>query len=43
MTKDEIQKLVKESKKKLDADEKSSAESIRGDLSSFKKKALDSV
>lgn len=43
MTKDEIQKLAEKSKQKIGAEEKKFAESIKGDLSSFKKKALDNI
>ncbi len=43
MTKEEIKKLVENSKKTLDNDHENFAKSIKNDLSSFKKKTLDQI
>ena len=43
MTKEEIKKLLENSKKELDADYNNFVNSIQEDLSSFKKKTLDQI
>ncbi len=43
MAKEEIKKLVENSKKELDANYDESIKSIKGDLTSFKKKTLDQI
>ncbi|MEX2192849.1 MAG: hypothetical protein WD717_05670 [Nitrosarchaeum sp.] len=43
MTKEEIKKLVENSKKVLEQDHANSAKSIKNDLKSFKKKTLDLI
>lgn len=43
MTKEEIKKLVENSKKTLDADHENFVNSIKNDLTSFKKKTLDQI
>ena len=43
MTKEEIKKLVENSKKVLDKDHENFAKSIKDDLTSFKKKTLDQI
>lgn len=43
MGKDEIKKLVEDSKKVIEQDHDSFSKSIKDDLSSFKKKALDRI
>lgn len=43
MTREEIRPMVEEAKKKLEAAEAEFAESVRRDLESFKKKALDGL
>ncbi|MGH1521039.1 MAG: hypothetical protein ACRBB2_01515 [Nitrosopumilus sp.] len=43
MTKEEIKKILDNSKKELDADYDNFVSSIKDDLASFKKKTLDSI
>jgi hypothetical protein len=43
MAKEEIKKLLENSKKELDADYDSFVKSIQDDLTSFKKKTLDRI
>ena len=43
MTKEEIKKLVENSKKTLDNDHENFAKSIKDDIKSFKKKTLDQI
>ena len=43
MTKEEIKKLVENSKKVLEQDHENFAKSIKNDLASFKKKTLDQI
>ena len=43
MVKEEIKKLLENSKKELDADYDNFTKSIEGDLTSFKKKTLDKI
>lgn len=43
MAKDEIKKLIEDSKKILDQDHEKFSQSIKSDLSSFKKKTLDKI
>ncbi len=43
MTKEEIKKLVENSKKVLEQDHENFAKSIKNDLTSFKKKTLDLI
>ncbi len=43
MTKEEIKKLVENSKKTLDNDHENFVKSIKDDLASFKKKTLDQI
>ncbi len=43
MTKEEIKKLLENSKKALDNDHENFVKSIKNDLSSFKKKTLDQI
>lgn len=43
MTKEEIKKLVENSKKVLEQDRENFAKSIKNDLASFKKKTLDRI
>ncbi len=43
MTKEEIKKLVENSKKALDNDHENFVKSIKNDLTSFKKKTLDQI
>ena len=43
MAKEEIKKLLENSKKELDGDYDNSIKSIKADLSSFKKKTLDRI
>ena len=43
MTKEEIKKLVENSKKVLEQDHDNFAKSIKNDLKSFKKKTLDLI
>ncbi len=43
MTKEEIKKLVENSKKTLDNDHENFVKSIKSDLTSFKKKTLDQI
>ncbi|WP_256438676.1 hypothetical protein [Nitrosopumilus sp. K4] len=43
MAKDEIKKLVEDSKKQLDQDHENFAKSIKDELASFKKKTLDRI
>ncbi|MEO2265276.1 MAG: hypothetical protein ABGW49_05255 [Nitrosopumilus sp.] len=43
MAKEEIKKLIENSKKVIDADHDNSAKSIQDDLTSFKKKTLDRI
>ncbi len=43
MTKEEIKKLVENSKKVLEQDHEDFAKSIKNDLKSFKKKTLDLI
>ncbi len=43
MTKEEIKKLVENSKKTLDNDHDNFVKSIKSDLTSFKKKTLDQI
>ena len=43
MTKEEIKKLVENSKKVLEQDRENSAKLIKNDLKSFKKKTLDLI
>jgi hypothetical protein len=43
MTKEEIKKLVENSKKALDNDHENFVKSIKDDLISFKKKTLDQI
>jgi hypothetical protein len=43
MTKEEIKKLVENSKKTLDNDHENFVKSIKDDLISFKKKTLDQI
>ena len=43
MAKEEIKKLLENSKKTLDADHENFVKSIKSDLASFKKKTLDQI
>jgi len=43
MVKDEIKKLLENSKKTLDNDHENFVKSIKSDLTSFKKKTLDQI
>lgn len=43
MTKEEIKKLIENSKKVLEQDHENFAKSIKNDLTSFKKKTLDRI
>ena len=43
MAKEEIKKLVEDSKKLLEQDHEKSSKSIKDDLQSFKKKTLDQI
>lgn len=43
MAKEEIKKLLENSKKTLDADQENFVKSIKSDLTSFKKKTLDQI
>jgi hypothetical protein len=43
MAKEEIKKLIEESKKSLEQDHAKSFQSIKDDLQSFKKKTLDQI
>ena len=43
MAKEEIKKLLEESKKQLDSDHDNFVKSIQDDLTSFKKKTLDRI
>ncbi len=43
MVKEEIKKLLENSKKTLDHDHENLAKSIKNDLASFKKKTLDQI
>ena len=43
MAKEEIKKLVEESKSRLDQEHENFVESIKDDLTSFKKKTLDRI
>ena len=43
MAKEEIKKLIEDSKKALDQDKENFAKSIKDDLSSFKKKTLSKI
>ncbi len=43
MTKEEIKKLLENSKKTLDNDHENFVKSIKTDLTSFKKKTLDKI
>ncbi len=43
MAKEEIKKLLENSKKKIDDDHNAFAKSIQDDLKSFKKKTLDQI
>ena len=43
MAKEEIKKLVEESKSRLDQEHENFASSIKDDLKSFKKKTLDKI
>ncbi len=43
MTKEEIKKLLENSKKTLDLDHENFVKSIKNDLTSFKKKTLDQI
>lgn len=43
MTKEEIKKLIENSKKVLEQDHENFAKSIKNDLTSFKKKTLDQI
>ncbi|HJJ22187.1 MAG TPA: hypothetical protein OQH54_00500 [Nitrosopumilus sp.] len=43
MTKEEIKKLLEDSKKTLDQDHENFVKSIKNDLTSFKKKTLDKI
>ena len=43
MAKEEIKKLLENSKKKLDSDYDEYVQSIKNDLTSFKKKTLDRI
>ncbi len=43
MTKEEIKKLLENSKKVLDHDHENFVRSIKNDLTSFKKKTLDQI
>ena len=43
MAKEEIKKLVENSKKTLDHDHENFVKSIKNDLTSFKKKTLDEI
>lgn len=43
MTKEEIKKLVENSKKVLEQDHENFVKSIKNDLASFKKKTLDQI
>ena len=43
MGKEEIKKLLENSKKEIDLDEKTFEKSIKDDLVSFKKKTLDQI
>jgi len=43
MAKEEIKKLIEQSKKVLEQDHENFAKSIKSDLTSFKKKTLDQI
>ncbi len=43
MTKEEIKKLLENSKKTVDLDHENFVKSIKNDLTSFKKKTLDQI
>ena len=43
MAKDEIKKLLENSKKEIDRDHENFVNSIKDDLASFKKKTLDQI
>jgi len=43
MAKEEIKKLIEQSKKVLEQDHENFAKSIKNDLTSFKKKTLDQI
>ncbi len=43
MTKEEIKKLLENSKKALDEDHENFVKSIKNDITSFKKKTLDQI
>ncbi|MEE8384098.1 MAG: hypothetical protein V3R39_04060 [Nitrosopumilus sp.] len=43
MTKEEIKKLLENSKKALDDDHENCVKSIKNDITSFKKKTLDQI
>jgi hypothetical protein len=43
MAKEEIKKLLEDSKKQLDQDHENFVKSIKDDLASFKKKTLDRI
>ncbi len=43
MTKEEIKKLLENSKKTLDTDHENFVKAIKNDLTSFKKKTLDQI
>lgn len=43
MAKEEIKKLLEDSKKQLDQDHENFVKSIKDDLTSFKKKTLDRI
>ena len=43
MAKEEIKKLIADSKKQVEQDHDNFAKSIKDDLASFKKKALDQI
>ena len=43
MAKEEIKKLIEDSKKSLEQDHQKSSQSIKDDLQSFKKKTLDQI
>ena len=43
MAKEEIKKLLENSKKTVDADHENFVKSIKSDLTSFKKKTLDQI
>jgi hypothetical protein len=43
MAKEEIKKLIEDSKKSLEQDHQKSSQSIKDDLQTFKKKTLDQI